>query len=197
MNRIIIVLLIEISFIFDTFDGQLARVLKKISLFGAWLDIYLDRIGEMVLYTTIGYVTWKNHDHFIYLIIGLSTGFLFTYYTIIFSLKDSVVYEENRNNDGKVKTTSERKGESHEQTKSKKIIGKKLLKNDFLLKILSIAFFYLNIGLGERYLYPIFFILINRTDIMLPIVIVLIFLRAGNKTLLLSQRLKRNDSNDT
>ncbi len=196
MNRIIVVLLIEISFIFDASDGQLARILNKTSLFGAWLDVYLDRIGEMVLYTTIGYVTWKIHGHFIYLIIGLGTGFLFTYYTIIFSLKDSVVYEEIRNNYGKLISTSERKGKSHEQAKSKKIVGKRLLKNDLLLKTLNIAFFYLNMGLGERYLYPIFFILINRTDIMLLIVITLIFLRAGDKTLLLSQRLKKYDSNN-
>ena len=32
------------------------------------------------------------------------------------------------------------------------------------------AFFFVNIGIGERYLYPIFFLLIDRVDIMLVIV---------------------------
>jgi len=200
VNRIIIAVLIEVSFILDLSDGQLARVLKKTSLFGAWLDKYLDRAGEMVLYTAIGYVTWKLQGNFIYFIMGLSTGFLFTYYTIIYSLKDSIFFEEiKKNNFGLDSTTeiapsagSDEAVNKKTNNKSKnKILGKNFFTDKLFFKIVSIAFFYLNIGLGERYFYPIFFILINKTDIMLPIVLVLIFLRAGNVTLLLSRRIKK------
>jgi len=35
----------------------------------------------------------------------------------------------------------------------------------------SLIFFYLNIGIGERYLYSIFFTIVNRIDTMLVILL--------------------------
>jgi len=199
IKRIIIALLIEISFILDSSDGQLARVLKKTSFFGSWLDKYLDRIGEMALYMCIGYVVWQTKGHFIFFIMGISIGYLFTYYTIIYSVKDSVELEglkrdgffkgEMNKTSADEKDTDMRIG--RKKNNKKNVLGKKFFKDKTIYSILAVAFFYLNLGSGERYLYPIFFILINRTDIMLPIVLTLIFLRAGNVTMILARRIKK------
>lgn len=188
-NRIIIAGLIELSFILDCSDGQLARALNRSSLFGAWLDKYLDRVGEMLLYTSIGFVTWQESGNLLYLFFGLGIGFLFTYYTLLFSMKDSVFYEKPE----KKNPLSDPKEKEKKASQKKQLLGRRFLGKNHMSEIISIAFFYLNIGLGERYLYPIFFILINRTDIMLGIVFALIVLRAGNVTLILSRRIKRSD----
>ena len=90
INRIIAALLIELSLIFDCTDGQIATHLNKETLFGGWFDTYVDRIGEMVLYTVIGYITWMFYGSFIYFILGVFTGYLFTYYSIMSSQKDSL-----------------------------------------------------------------------------------------------------------
>jgi len=189
-NRIIISLLIEISFILDCADGQIARFLNKKSLFGGWLDKYLDRIGEMVLYTIIGYYSWLNFGHFIYLVLGVIIGYLFIYYSLLYAEKDSVFYEEIKISNYDLSKYFNKPKKDVE--KSKKIFGKRFLKNNTLYNVISIMFFYLNIGMGERYFYPIIFILINRTDIMLVIVFILFFLRSMNVTSLLIRQIINN-----
>ena len=201
INRVLITLLIELSFIFDCVDGQLARKIDKTSLFGAWLDKYLDRFGEIFLYSAIGYITWKYSNNIIYFILGISLGFLFVYYSMIWTMKDAVLFESSKTNNSKddSKNLVEKKLINNNLNKEalgsfkkrhKKIIGKNIFKNNKFFHIFSYLLFFLNIGIGERYLYPIFFILINRTDIMLIIISVLFSLRSINVTLIIANKLK-------
>lgn len=47
-------LLVQISFMFDCVDGQLARYIGKGSPFGAWLDTVTDRIKEFLVLFSLG-----------------------------------------------------------------------------------------------------------------------------------------------
>lgn len=196
LSRIAIALLIELSFILDCSDGQIARTLNKSSIFGGWLDKYLDRIGEMVLYTVIGYVAWKATGYLIYFILGFSTGFLFTYYSLIWALKDSVFFEELRNNNydlGPYRIS--RKEEVVYISKddaSRRVLGRRFLKKSRFTDILTATFFFLNIGMGERYFYPVLFIILNRLPLMLIIISSLFFMRAMNVTFILVNQINRN-----
>lgn len=188
INRVIVVALIEVSFVLDCSEGQIARVLNKKSLFGAWFNRYLDRIKEMALYSVIGYFTWISFGSFIYFIMGVLIGFLFNYYSLIHAEKDSVYYEEIKKNENELVTASQSKSNK----KRYKIIGKTFFKNSTYNQILSMSFFFLNIGIGERYFYPVAFILLKRTDIMLIIVLILFFLRAINWTFMLTKQIVHN-----
>ncbi len=170
LNRVIIALIIELSFLFSCARGQLAGKLNKTSMYGTWLSRHLNRIGEMILYFVLGYITWFIYGHFIYFVFGFAIGYLFTFNTLIHSICDWVIHIEIDDNVSPVKFFI------HKNL----IIGKKIIENKKLYKLLSIMFFYLNIGIGERYLYPIFFILINRTDIMLILMLPLTVLRVIN-----------------
>ena len=201
INRVLISLLIELSFVFDCVDGQLARKIDKTSLFGAWLDKYLDRFGEIFLYSTIGYITWVYSNNIIYFVLGIYLGFLFVYYSMIWTMKDEVLFEspkaeksktESKKIDQKKLLNKDSNSQTLEYLRSdhNKIIGKSIFKDSKFFHIFSYLFFFLNIGVGERYLYPIFFILINRTDIMLIIISVLFSLRSMNVTLIIANKLK-------
>jgi len=198
IDRIIISVLIEVSFILDCSDGQMARLLNKASLFGGWLDKYLDRVGEMFLYSSIGYVTWLLSGNLIYFILGIFSGFMFSYYSLIWAIKDSVFLEEIKNNDydfsiyKKPVQVSEERINRYEYKSRKIVIGKRVLKKSVATEILSDVFFFLNIGMGERYFYPILFILINKTNFMLYIVSLLIFLRSMNVTIILKRQILNN-----
>jgi phosphatidylglycerophosphate synthase len=164
-HRIFVVLAVEASFVLDCADGQLARMLKKSSVFGAWLDKYLDRIGEMILYTVLGYYAWLKHGRFLFFILGLAVGYMFTMYTTLYSMKESIIYRSGK----KEEPTKTDKGEGKNENR-KRVLGRKYFKGNPITKVAFFAFFFMSIGMGERYLYPIFFLLIDRVDIMLVIV---------------------------
>ncbi len=188
VNRVILAMVIELSFILDCADGQVARVLDKISIFGGWLDRYLDRIGEMALYTAIGWISWVRYGDFTYFILGVLLGFMFTYYSLSYSIKDSIFLEDILNGRINIKE----KNSKTDKKSAEKVLGKTLLGKGRFVKVLSKLFFFLNIGMGERYLYPIFFIIIDRLDIMLIIMSILFTMRTINKNLLLFSRIKNN-----
>lgn len=190
LNRIIIALIIELSFLFNCAKGQLARKLEKTSMFSKWLGRYFNRIGEMILYFAIGYVTWFIYGHFYYFVFGLTIGYLFTFNTLIYSIRDWVIYKEIEANGFSFKSSNNKNN-----INKYKIIGKKLIKNKKLFKLLSIIFFYLNVGIGERYLYPIFFILLNRTDIMLIMLLPLTIIRNVNVFLINMKKIETNRVN--
>jgi len=62
-----VVLAVEASFALDCADWQLARMLKKSSVFGAWLGKYLDR-GD-----------------------GSLHRYMFTLYTTLYTMKESII----------------------------------------------------------------------------------------------------------
>lgn len=191
-NRIIAAFLIEFSLIFDCADGQIARHLNKETLFGGWLDTYVDRIGEMLLYTVIGYITWMFYGSFIYLLLGVFTGYLFTYYSIMSSQKDSLFLGEIMNN--KYQGESLSKIKPGEMKKQQVPFKKRFLVNNTFKKIITGIFFFLNIGTGERYFYPVVFIILNKTNIMLIIVTALFTIRVVTASLITVSDIMRNKS---
>jgi CDP-alcohol phosphatidyltransferase len=54
-------ILIQISYVFDCADGQLARYRKQYSPIGGWLDQTADRIKEFVLYFSLAYGYTRFH----------------------------------------------------------------------------------------------------------------------------------------
>ena len=65
-----------IGAIFDAADGDLARFTGKMSLFGGWLDSFLDRIKEFLIFGLLGYLMYKMHNNEIYLLAGFISIFV-------------------------------------------------------------------------------------------------------------------------
>lgn len=61
--------------ILDSADGDLARFSKKMSPFGGWLDSFLDRIKEFLIFGLVGYLAYKQFQNEIYLLLALLSIF--------------------------------------------------------------------------------------------------------------------------
>lgn len=188
LYRIVIAVVIQLSFIFDCSDGQLARITGRSSRLGAWLDRILDRVGEFLIFSCFGYMAWQRYGSILYFFLGVITGYSLTLFTMAMTISDSV-YLDNR------ERISVAKNEKEKEAK-KEIAGRnseKKKRKRKLLSILSKLFFYLNFGIGERYLYLSFFILIRRVDIMLFISSSLTVLRFLSISHHVGRRLRKND----
>jgi phosphatidylglycerophosphate synthase len=64
-----------IGAILDSSDGDLARFLGKNTMFGGWLDSFLDRLKEFTIFAIMGFITWKQYHNDIYLLLGLLSIF--------------------------------------------------------------------------------------------------------------------------
>ena len=190
LNRLIVAFLIELAFVLDCADGQIARTLDRKSLLGAWLDKYFDRIGEMFLYSVIGYASWQDTGQFVFFVLGVLTGFLFSYYSLVYAEKDSIFLEEIKKNGYRLEQPSEKSGGT--PCGRDEFFGKQYFRGSALKRLFGLLFFYLNIGMGERYLYPIVFIPLGKTHIMLLIVFFLFFTRSMNVTFILARHIVRN-----
>ena len=183
--RIIIALLVQLSFILDCSDGQLARITRRKSKFGAWLDRLLDRVGEFTIFLVCGLVAWYQTDQILFVFLGLITGYGLTAFTIAMSLADSCMFDNitkiNEMQKGEQKEDADGKGDSQKSEKKK------------ITLILSRVFFFLNFGIGERYLYVSVFLLLNRLDIMLYVSSFLVILRVLGISHYMRNILKKTD----
>lgn len=67
-----------ISYIFDATDGKVARITKTGKPYGAWLDIFIDRINLVLITTAIAYNYFSNtNDVNMVLLNCLFLGFAF------------------------------------------------------------------------------------------------------------------------
>ena len=82
LYRAVIALLIQLSFILDCSDGQLARILGRTSKLGAWLDKILDRVGEFIIFSIFGYAAWLQTGNELFLYLGVFTGYCLSAYTL-------------------------------------------------------------------------------------------------------------------
>lgn len=77
-------LLVQISYVIDCADGQLARYKRKFSPVGGWIDQVADRIKEFAIYASLAYGTIKLHDHaasvWFYAMFALFVLYLLEYY---------------------------------------------------------------------------------------------------------------------
>ncbi len=183
--RITIAVIIQLSFILDASDGQLARITGKSTKLGAWLDRLLDRAGEFLVFLCFGIVAWKQYGPIFFIHLGLITGYGHSIFTMAMTLKESS-FLENRELITKIKKDDKaRKKKTHP--------SKKPFNKTRLAKILSNIFFFLNFGVGERYLYLSFFIILNRVDIMLYISSFLTSLRFLSMTVYCGKNIKKWD----
>lgn len=188
--RTTIALLIQLAFILDCCDGQLARLSRRTSKVGGWLDKLLDRVGEFYIFTVVGIVAWIRTGNVLFFIFGVITGYSLVAFTLAMSLSDSAKLEN-------VKHIKElRKLNSKE--KIKKQVKKKSFKESRFSLVIQKVFFFLNFGIGERYLYLSFFILIYRLDVMLYFTTLLSVMRfisisyyVGNKLRNLDKKIKQ------
>jgi len=187
--RLTIALLIQFSFIFDCSDGQLARLINRTSKLGAWLDRIFDRVGEFFIYFIFGLVAYRLYNRLIFLDLGIITGFCLSIFTLSMVASTSIIYSnkvnELMNSNNKEKSNLDKDNNK----RNKKVTRRK----DNILFILSRIFFFLNFGIGERYLYLSFFILISRIDIMLYITSFLSFLRMLSMSFFIGKKLKKID----
>jgi len=65
-----------IGAIFDAADGDLARFTDNFSPIGGWLDSFLDRVKEFMIFGLIGYLMYKKYDSEIYLLAGFLAVFI-------------------------------------------------------------------------------------------------------------------------
>jgi len=188
LYRIIIAFLIQMSFILDCSDGQLARIIEKPSKLGAWLDKVLDRVGEFYIFTIFGIIAWKQTNNVFFLFLGIVTGYTLSAFTLAMNLSDSVKLMNLKKllkmNKGKRKESKQ--GFNHNQKKS--------LKDTRFAFIITRVLFFFNFGIGERYLYLSFFILLNRVDIMLYIASFLATLRFLSISYYVSSKLRKTDA---
>jgi len=179
--RVILALLIQLNFIFDCTDGQFAKYTGTISKLGAWLDKILDRVGEFMIFSVCGYVAFQQSGNPFFLFLGITTGYCLTAYSMAMAISGS----SKLHNFGAV-------GRIKKKEKSGK--DQKKIKNRPAAQIIKRIFFFLNFGIGERYLYISFFILIFRLDIMLYISSFLAFLRMISISYKVGKNLKKTDT---
>lgn len=185
--RIIIAVLIQLSFILDCSDGQLARIVGKTSKLGAWLDKVFDRVGEFFIFTLFGIAAWWQSGIIIFLFLGIVTGYALSGFTLAMALSDS----EKLMNLKKVRMTREvKKKEENDDIETRQT----RFRDTKFAYILTRVFFFLNFGIGERYLYLSFFIMLNRADIMLLITSFLSLLRFISISYYVGTKLKQIDA---
>jgi len=189
--RTTIAVLIQLSFIFDCSDGQLARITGTSSKLGAWLDRVLDRVGEFIIFTCFGIMAWCLYGSVVYLYLGITVGYGLSLFTMAMSLSDSIQYDKRN-----VILQLEKKIQKKKETEgsSKGSVSSEGRKHNTLLFVLSKVFFFLNFGIGERYLYLSFFIVINHVDIMLYIASLLTTLRFLSIAFHVCKKLRRYDN---
>ena len=73
---IVVSALLVVSSVLGLSVSRIAEDLRKRFLYDEWLDMYLKRIGGMVLYTVIGYQSWFYFDGSVYFILGICIGYL-------------------------------------------------------------------------------------------------------------------------
>ncbi len=182
--RIVIALLIQLSFIIDCSDGQLARITGRTSKLGAWLDRLLDRVGEFAIFAVCGILAWWQTGRILFIFLGLVTGYGLTAFSLAMAVSDScIVGEIAKFREIEKEKTKEEPAKGNDSQKEKKNLA----------LVISRVFFFLNFGIGERYLYLSFFILLNRLDIMLFMTSFLVVLRVVSISHHLKNKLKKAD----
>ena len=76
-------ILVQISYIFDCADGQLARYKQQFSALGGWLDQMADRIKEFLVYFSLAYGYTRYHSGasiWAFAMTGLFSLYLLEYY---------------------------------------------------------------------------------------------------------------------
>ena len=74
--RILSGIFIVLCTIFDGIDGDIARLKGMQSYFGQWLDIFFDKLVEIVLIASFTFSAYKINDNILIIIIGANLAIL-------------------------------------------------------------------------------------------------------------------------
>jgi phosphatidylglycerophosphate synthase len=132
--RVIIAVLIQLNFIWDCSDGQLARITGTTSKLGAWLDKILDRVGEFIIFSVFGYVAWQYTGNLIFLLLGIITGYSLSAFTLAMALSNSSKLQN---------LTAIKKITSNKNSSNKKRKVKKNINEIKMVNVITKVFFFL------------------------------------------------------
>ena len=144
--RIFGVILIQIGYIFDCADGQLARYKKIFSPFGPWLDSFTDRIKEFALVLALTVNFSRTDDN----------AFFFGFYTLF------LIFLYHGQEITKLPFTSDK-----EKLKAKDLEKGLIKKLNLLRKKLQIEPFYV----GEQYFIISLFVILDRIDLLFYVLV--------------------------
>ena len=152
-------ILLQLAFILDCLDGQLARYREQGSNFGAWYDRVTDRVKDFLIYFSIAWGHYAIYDDWKIWPLGMTSLFfvyLFDYYV---------------NQDIKLETVVKK---TELETKDKRT-------NYILQMIFSFgekvyrSFPILQFKIGEQYLLASIFLIFNQTRLLFYLIIILGF----------------------
>jgi len=172
-NRASVAFLLALSLLFECAFGEIAGRCSDTPLFAKWLRHYLGRTAEMALYSTLGYFGWQSYGHFHFFIFGISSGFLFTYLSIIYAERDSILLEEIKKSEYR---SAGRTGDSCRERPPPTCLTRTL--------------FYFPMGKAERHMMPVLFLLCGRIDILLFVVFHLSIIQSVLATLAVSSQMR-------
>ena len=150
--------LVQIVFILDCLDGQLARYREASSNFGAWYDRVTDRIKDFLIYFSIAFGHFRVYSD--WKIWPLAMSSLFIVYLFDYYVNQDIKLEAVKNVD---KSTKETKCPITKCLNLIFSIGEKVY------KFLPILQFHL----GEQYLIISIFLFFNQTRLMFYLIIVM------------------------
>lgn len=150
-------MLVQLVFILDCLDGQLARYREQSSNFGAWYDRVTDRVKDFLIYFSIAIGHYRIYED--WKIWPLAMTSLFFVYLFDYYVNQDIKLEP-----------ADRK----EKTEGKKSLLVKTLSSIFTVgeKVYK-SFPILQFHIGEQYLLISIFLLLNQTRLLFYLIITL------------------------
>jgi len=139
-------IMIQVHFVFDCLDGELARFQQRTSIYGGWLDQMIDRISEFIFVMGL---TWglyrQSGDWWLWPLGSMAFFSLFMYYFSDAAISPLIRREQEKGKDVEVLTSmSKAEKEAAEDvlgesmvSKMKRILVKMGVKGSFLSTILG------------------------------------------------------------
>jgi CDP-L-myo-inositol myo-inositolphosphotransferase len=88
-------ILVQFSSVFDCADGMLARSKDLCSRYGAFLDIFVDRIADAFIISSIAYGNYLHTGSILFLILGMLAAVLYNLQIVLFYILK--LYREESN----------------------------------------------------------------------------------------------------
>ena len=148
-------ILVQLVFILDCLDGQLARYREQSSNFGAWYDRVTDRIKDFLIYFSIAFGHYRIYEDWKIWPLGMTSLFfvyLFDYYV---------------NQDIKLEAVERKEKTEGEKTLLIKALNLIFSIGEKVYKSLPILQFHI----GEQYLLISLFLFFNQTRLLLYLII--------------------------
>ena len=149
--------LVQLVFILDCLDGQLARYRDQSSNFGAWYDRVTDRIKDFLIYFSIAFGHYRIYQDWKIWPLAMTSLFfvyLFDYYV---------------NQDIKLEATDRKEKIEEEKTLLIKVLSSIFTVGEKVYKSFPILQFHI----GEQYLLISLFLFFNQTRLLLYLIITL------------------------